>query len=162
MGGPGSGGFRGYGYPPGSQSESAQDRRKVKKTRKVPICGAKRTKKWEASLQAPQRERLSALKESRRVAAQRRENVAKYRKPVRAWKKWTAKSRVTEAFALHHSRPIWLCVALKEMTDLTKERLVVCKVKRVFKTVASDEVFYGPKFQVPSLIAVPRADLWIS
>lgn len=160
MGGPGSGGFRGYGWPPGSLPCPASQLSTYSTRRRRPkASNASRQKKYRKRRDAKSTARDKALQEARRLSSVRRSNVRMYKAPSK-WVKFKKTSKTKTVITLHHSLPLWLRCKIKEFTTC-KDSLVLLKVEKE-PYLRCDDVKprKGWPQKVKPLIAVPLGNLW--
>ena len=116
MGGPGSGGFRGYGYPPGSQP-GPPDAQRVFKAPKPRQPGANVALKYRKNRDPRATQREYALQEARRYL--KRGSGAKTAAP-RGWRKLKGATLHKEVVAMHYTLP------RTETADRASERFNHC------------------------------------
>jgi len=163
MGGPGSGGFRGYGWPPGSLpcpvSQLSAYSMPQMQQRRPKASNASRQKKYRKHRDPKSTARDKALQEARRLSSVRRSNVRMFKAPIK-WKKFKKTSKIKTVITLHHSLPLWLRGKIKEFTTC-KDSLVLLKVEKE-PYLRCDDVKprKGWPQKVKPLIAVPLGNLW--
>lgn len=155
MGGPGSGGFRGWGWPPGSQDQPGS-----KKTAVV-----KATKKAEATRALHYRKRRSkvlterdyALKEARRYCTRAPTTCS----APKGWRKFKATAEnAMVVVAMHHTLPLWLRCKVLERTASAK-KLVVVKIIGKLSSPAVDRRISGPRPKLRKVMAFQESALWM-
>ena len=157
MGGPGSGGFRGFGWPPGSQpgpdmGAEAKAKAKARKPRKTI---AKRAKKYRATRGKRATEREYALNEARRNL---KRGLAAKRAP-RGWRKLKGTDRSkSKVLAMHYALQIWLRCKMVEFTSCADNLVLVEVQGRLDGAERRDR---GPKPKLRKLMAFPVKELWI-
>jgi len=166
MGGPGSGGFRGYGWPPGSSPGPSQSssQSSTKKRWKPPRRNSQalKAKRYRKNRGKTATVREKAMQEARRISKVRKDNVLRFPKPREvSWRKFRKSSRVQVVVALHDTLPLWIRGQIKEFSECG-EKLVLLNVetKPVYTCEEVKPVKGWPR-KIKELMAVPLKDLWI-
>lgn len=162
MGGPGSGGFRGKGWPPGSQGGYVSNGRvnAVKQNRKK--VGAKAAVKYRKERGEEATERDFALQMARRYSKRAPTKIS----APKGWKKFKAeiflgrKAKENEILALHHTLPLWLRCKVLERTSCAKS-LVVVEIKEKLSCDAVNRRVSGPRPKLRNVMAFPESALWM-
>ena len=161
MGGPGSGGFRGYGRPPGSDggygTKAAAKARKPRKN-----YGAKSALDYRQTRGDVATAREYALQMARRAC---KRAPTKCSAP-KGWKKFQAtvflkrKAKKNEVLALHHTLPLWLRCEVLELTSCAKN-LVLVEIKGTMSGDAVNRRVSGPLPKLRKVMAFPESALWM-
>ena len=154
MGGPGSGGFRGYGWPPGSNP--GPDAQRVFKAPKPRQPGAKVALNYRQKRDPRATQREYALQEARRYL--KRGSVAK--KAPRGWRKLKGATLHKEVVAMHYTLPVWLRCSVLEYTSCAR-KLVLVSVKGRLKEAAVNRRVSGAKPKLRKLMAFSFKDLYM-
>jgi len=168
MGGPGSGGFRGYGWPPGSAPGPSQtysqssSQSSTKKRWKPPRSQASRAKRYRKTRGAAATNREKALHEARRLSELRKDNVIRFPKPREvSWRKFRKSTRAKIVLALHDTLPLWIRGQIEEFSTCG-EKLVLLRVQtEPVYTCEEVKPIKGWPRKIKSLMAVPLKDLWV-
>lgn len=164
MGGPGSGGFRGYGWPPGSADGPSQSSQSSTRPRKLPKPQrASKFKRYRKNRGKKATLREKALQEARRISAVREDHVNAFKRP-QTWKKFRKSSKKKFVVFLHDTLPLWLRAKIIEFTECRGE-LVLLEVDKdpLLRCGEVKQSSHGghPK-KVKSPMAVPLKDLWLA
>lgn len=167
MGGPGSGGFRGYGWPPGSadgpsqSSQLSQSSTTVRARKGLRVRKAINQKRYRTTRSKNATVREKALQEARRMSTLREYNVRAI-KPLKHWTKFKQPSKKKFVVFLHDVLPLWLRGKIKEFTSCRGNLVLLDVDEEPMLKVGETKQCCGPRRKVKSSMAVPLKDLWIA